>query len=236
MSNISALAQSDTFRKASLIKLEIGSALFFDRAFSIQYERAHKPNESFAVNAGYQSWTMDTLFVNAEISERNVNSGGFKVGADYRFYLMHENKYAAPRGVYIGGFFSYLQFFNEKQLENDQTGSIKTVNLSSNLAILNFGGQLGYQFIIKDKWSIDLVFMGPSIANYRSKVELNGDFQLDLDESQQAVLDQFFNRFPRLATLSREGELNNSGKSNWWGGGFRYYIMVGYKFPTKKRG
>ncbi len=70
---------------------------------------------------GYQEFPKLISFgggVNGEKEDKRI---GYKVGGEYRFYLKKENKFLAPRGVYLGPYVSYLFFNNERGLtiEND---------------------------------------------------------------------------------------------------------------------
>jgi hypothetical protein len=84
----------------------------------------------------------------------------------------------SPRGVYIGPYFTNHSFKNERFLEIDNNGTSEEAILNSKLSIFNVGFQLGYQFVLNNRWTIDLVFVGPSISHYRYKLNLNSTLHL----------------------------------------------------------
>jgi hypothetical protein len=228
---------SDTlFRKSDVIKLEVSSNIFFTNAFILSWEHVRKPKQSWAIQAGYLQITPFFTRLDSIIeSPSEAKSSGFKIGGEYRFYLGNENKYAAPRGVYIGPYISYLQFDNERNLRIEQQGKLTESKLDMNFGILNLGFQLGYQFILKDRWSLDFIIAGPSIANYRIKSTLEGDLEIDIDNINNDILNGLINSFPLLGQLIRDGEVSEKGRANSWNMGYRYHFHVGYRFAGKER-
>ena len=221
-------------QRRNTIKLDLTSHLFFSKAFVFSYERVMKPYQSLVVTAGYQQFQPFSNFgANVVVTdERSAN--GLKFGADYRFYLQKENKYTAPRGVYIGPYLSYLNFTNNRTLEVDNNGTPETADLKTNLHILNIGFQLGYQFVIKDRWTIDMVFVGPSVSNYRINMDLDGDYTFDPEDVQNEIVKKLIDRFPAFEDLIKDKSVSGSGKVNSWSYGYRYQLQVGYRFGKRR--
>lgn len=75
---------------------------------TVGYERILKNNQSFMVQMGsfsiprFTQSISDSLGLNTDYKDK-----GFHASIDYRFYLKKENKYSAPRGVYIGPYYAY---------------------------------------------------------------------------------------------------------------------------------
>ncbi len=168
-------------------------------------------------------------------STQDINSGGYVMGGEYRFYLKKENKYAALHGVYIGPYTNFFSFRNERLLNllGSDGVTLTQANLNTNIHALNIGVQLGYQFVIKDRWTFDMVFMGPSISNYGLSSKLTGDI------SQEAILENeilaaLVDRFPLLKDLLEGQTVNLQGSNNKWATGFRYQFNIGYRFGAKK--
>ena len=90
--------------------------IFGIKSLIFGYERVLNKHRSFSVNFGQASFPSlefidsDSLRAN-KVDEEN----GYHISADYRFYLSKENKYDAPRGVYIGPYFAY-NYFEKKNL------------------------------------------------------------------------------------------------------------------------
>ncbi len=91
--------------------------------------------------------------------------------------------------------------------------------------------ELGYQFIIKERLSIDIIFMGPSLSMYTKRFTLGGDLEFDEeDEYLQAIYDILKNTIPGFEALIQDRELSTSGANLSLGFGMRYLIQIGYRF------
>jgi hypothetical protein len=231
-----ALAQGADATRKNGIKLDVTSHLLYRSAFILSYERVLKPNQTFAVMAGYQQFPKLTSLGSGIESTKDGERTGFKVGGEYRFYLKKENKYLAPHGVYIGPYLSYLYFKNERNIQvTSETGTVTDAYLKSNINVVNVGFQAGYQFVINDRFTIDLTFIGPSMARYGAKFQLDGNFDVDEEqEYQNEILKALVDRFPMLDDLIKDKEVDANGRSNSWSFGYRYQVLLGYRFGHKK--
>jgi hypothetical protein len=226
-------AQSDSTRK-NTIKLDLTSYMLYRNAIVFSYERIVKPSQTFVLTAGVQQFpnlgSLDSVSVT-----KNKRANGQKFGAEYRFYLKKENKYSVPHGVYIGPYFSYLKFKNTRGIEVDNEGIIESGDLVTKLSVINFGVQLGYQFVFNNRWTLDFVFAGPSISNYYAKMNLDGNFTFDVEDVENQVIDALIDQFPGLDDLINDKEISGNGKISTWGYGYRYQLQVGYHFGRKKK-
>ena len=198
---------------------------------NISYERVLKPYRSFSVNAGYFELPTMGFYDSLNITHSS-SRGGFSISGDYRFYFKKRNRNHAPDGLYWGpyGSFHYTQIGNDIEVfEGDLAKG--TLQTNADIAIFGAGVELGYQFVIKDRLTIDLIFMGPSFSVYSGKITLSGDLEID-DESEylKAVRDILVRKFPFLPELVAEGKFSDSGFSTGMGFGMRYMIQVGYRF------
>ena len=231
---VTAQEPSEQLQRMNTIKFEI-SRVIYPNSYIFSYERVTTPHQTFCITGGYEEFP-HIYDVSSTINvKRDINSSGFKAGAEYRFYLRKENKRLAPHGVYIGPYVSYHSFFNSRDLEVDVDGIKETAKLNSNFSILNLGAQLGYQFIINDHWSIDLVMIGPSVSNYRAKLQLEGDFTFDKEDIENEILLKMLDSFPMLDNILTNKEVSASGSFEIWSVGWRYQLLVGYHFGKKKK-
>lgn len=225
--------QADTIRK-NTIKLDLTSYWLYRNAAIFSYERLARPHQTWVVTAGFQQFpplsSLDSINVT-----RSTNARGFKLGIEYRFYLQKENRYNPPHGIYIGPYLAFHNFHNTRHLEVNNNGTLEEAELSLDINILNPGVQVGYQFLIKNRWTIDLVFIGPSLSNYRAKAKLDGNFSFDGDQITDDVLLALMDRFPILDELITDQEATVDGRLNTWAMGFRYQIHVGYHFGRKTK-
>jgi hypothetical protein len=222
-------------QRMNTIKIDLTSQFLYDNALIFSYERVTKPNQSFSVSLGYQEFPLASSIGQNIAVRDDKKKNGFKFGGEYRFYLKKENKYLAPRGVYLGPYFTVHQFNNERLIEVDNNGSPETVTLDSKLGIVNIGVQLGYQFVLNDRWAIDLVLVGPSVSNYKYTLKLDGTYTFDKDDIQNEIILDLIDRFPFLEEAVSEKEATKDGKLDTWAYGYRYQLQVGYHFGRKKQ-
>jgi hypothetical protein len=223
-----------TSNRKNIIKLDLTTKLWYSNAYGISYERITKPNQSFAITLGYQEFPITSRLGQNIAVKEDRNKDGYKFGGEYRFYLKKENKYNAPRGIYIGPYFTRHSFTNERVLEIDNDGTPEEAILNSKLTIFNLGFQLGYQFVLNNRWTIDVVFIGPSFSNYRYKLTLGGNYTFDPEDIQNEIILDLLDRFPLLDEVISEKEATSSGRLDSWAYGYRYQLQVGYHFGRKK--
>jgi len=231
------IGQETTALRRNTVKLDLTSNLLFRNALNISYERVRRPNQTYAITVGYQEFPkVASIGSRIQTTDDSKKRTGFKVGGEYRFYLKKENKYQAPHGVYIGPYASFLNFNNERDLRiTADDGTVYNTFFKSNINVLNIGFQAGYQFVINDRWSIDLAFIGPSLSRYSAKFRLDGDFDVDEEyEYQNEVLKALVDRFPLLDDLIKDKEVNQNGEMDTWSFGYRYQVLIGYRFGRKK--
>lgn len=232
-----AQSTDSTFSRVNTIKLDLTSHVFYRKAFVLSYERVTKPNQSFSISGGYQQFPKILNFGDNIKTTEELKKTGFKFGAEYRFYLKKENKFQAPHGVYIGPYASYLDFTNDKDMTfTAEDGTTSSGTLNSKLSVTNIGVQLGYQFVLNNRWTIDLVFVGPSVSRYSLKMDLNGEFNIDEEEFyQNEIVQKLIEAFPMFDDLIQDKTVSSSGKSSSWAYGYRYQFLVGYHFGRKKK-
>lgn len=220
--------------KKNVIRWNLTPFLIWDsRNINIGYERVLKPYRSFSINAGYfvLPSLIEGLYDSLNI-ERSGQKWGFSVSGDYRYYFKKRNKRMAPDGLYWGifGSFHHYQFENKiTVLESDVVDG--SLTLGGNINILSGGVELGYQFIIKERLSIDLVFMGPSLSMYANKFKLGGNIDVnEQNEYLQAVYDILKAKIPGFEQLVQDKEITTGGANLSMGFGLRYLIQIGYRF------
>lgn len=222
-------------QRKNIIKTDLTSHWIYRNAIILSYERVTTPNQTFCVTVGYQEFPLTSdLGSGIAVKENNV-AYGLKFGGDYRFYLAKENKYLAPHGVYIGPYFMYHRFVNQRTLIVDNNGTPEEAISDSQMGILNIGFQLGYQFVIKNRWTIDLGLVGPAVANYKFTLTMSGDYTFDADDVENEIMRMLIDRFPLLEEAINEKEATSRGRLDTWSFGYRYQLQVGYHFGRKKK-
>jgi Protein of unknown function (DUF3575) len=215
------------------IKLNISNRLIYDNALQLGYERVINKNQTINIFGGYNEFPVDlSLHLDNTYLTGTKKKSGYAFGAEYRFYLSSENKYSAPRGVYLAPFLSLYHFNSDRTLTHtDTAGTQSSANLNTQINFLNVGGELGYQFVIAKRWVIDAVVFGPAFTHYNFKAKLDNHLTgLDDNEVAQAVIDALKEKLPLLNDLTSDKEINKSGTEAFWSVGFRYSISIGFRF------
>jgi hypothetical protein len=208
--------------------------IFGSRSLVFGYERILSKHTSFSVNLGQTGFPSLNL-INADSLRANsiLGENGFHISGDYRFYLSKENKYDAPRGIYIGPYYSYNYFErkNSWALKSTSGGNPLSVESKTSLSIHSAGFQLGYQFILWKRISLDMILLGPGIAGYNLKASLGTnlseeDRQKFFENLNQALAE----KFPGYNMVIDEGEFQSKGSTNKTSFGYRYMVMIGFRF------
>lgn len=136
---------------------------------SLQGEYVIKDNISASLGVAY-NYPKGTFFGNTDnLKNYRKNIRGIRFTPEFRFYPGKQ----APKGFYIGPYVRYMNYgtYWPGQIKRD---SIVFVDYTARLRLteIGIGGQLGYQFLIKEKLSIDLMIFGPRYSHY----ELTGIF------------------------------------------------------------
>jgi len=225
-------SESDATRRNTL-KYHVGSLALFPKSFVMSYERLTKPNQSFSVMAGYVQFPkLNKKGAIIEVKD-NVSKNGLTIGGDYRFYLQKENKYPAPHGVFIGPYANMYHFANNRNLNiTSSDGTSKTqASLISDLNIINIGFEMGYQFVFNDRWSLEFIFIAPSVSRYWLDLKLDGNYDVNEEDIiKDELLSALIDNFPLIKDLLTDKEIKLQGRTNTWAPGFRYQLNVGYRF------
>jgi hypothetical protein len=233
--NISGQDQNDSIKNfKNTIRINVTNPMLFsDKYTVIGYERVIKENQSFSVNMGrfalpkFISLDLDSALQ----SGKSYKDKGFTIATDYRFYLSKENKYPAPRGVYIGPYYTYNFFERENNWKLSTVGIPVDVNTTIRLNMNTVGFQLGYQFVIKNRFAIDLILFGPGVWFYNVKTKLNTDLTAEEEELLFQKINEFLDsKIPGNNILLAPEELVRKGSVRTSSSGFRYVVHLGFRF------
>ncbi len=215
------------------IRINLSNPLLFgDKNLIVGYERAFKNNQSITVNIGRISFPkIVNINENSIQLQQSSKDIGYGLALDYRFYLKKENKYKAPRGIYIGPYYTYDYFKRENTWTlntADFTGEVKTdITFKANLV----GFQMGYQFVFWNRLALDLVLFGPGKWFYNFNTELNTSLSADDEDLLFSKINGFIDdKIPGNSLVIKPGSLHKKGSSSSSSGGFRYVVHLGFRF------
>jgi len=219
----------------NVIRYNISNPLLFgfDRYVVLGYERIVNDDQSFSINVGRASLprlveiNTDSFHLN-----KDTKNSGYNLSLDYRFYLEKENKYAAPHCLYIGPFYSYNHFDRDNSWTlTHENGNNELVTTNTKFDIQTFGFELGYQFIFWKRLTLDLVLVGPGVADYKLKTTIDQDLAADNKQQLQDAIEQLLTqKFPGMNYVFADKEFKADGTIGTWSVGYRYLIHIGFAF------
>ncbi|ULQ55560.1 hypothetical protein KJS94_12985 [Flavihumibacter rivuli] len=217
----------------NVIRYNLSGPLMFGSKYMVfGYERVLSPKRSFSVNVGRAnlpklvSITTDSFAV-----ESDRKNSGFNISFDYRFYLARENKYNAPRGLYIGPYYSFNNFKRDNDWKYRNATNDKQVITNTNFNIHTIGFELGYQFVFWNRLTLDLVMVGPGFGYYDLTTKIDGNLtEAEKEQLRQAVSDVLSQKFPGMDFVFDDKELNSNGALRTWTFGYRYMFQIGFRF------
>lgn len=199
---------------------------------TFSYERILNTKQSFTVGLGYL--VFDNLLGDTILNTYKVNTrekSGLNFSCEYRFYMNKRNSRPIPDGLYLSPFFSaYLyQFKNGLDVIQSQAGDF--AQLSGGFYAFNFGGALGYQFVLWERMTLDLVLVGPAVTYYGGKLNIKGEINLEeIKEINEDLYNKIIEKYPMADGVLVDETFKQNGKVNILSVGYRYLLQIGYRF------
>jgi hypothetical protein len=227
-------ALKDMPKYKNIVRYNLSGALLFgfDKYIVLGYERVIKPRQSASINIGKASLpkfiSINTDSFNLSSDKKNT---GFNVSVDYRFYLARENRYKPPAGLYIGPYYSFTQFKRTNDWNFKNSGVVSSIQTDLQLGIHTVGFELGYQFILWKRMSLDLCMVGPGVGFYKVKADINTNLN---DERKAELLDALnqllSQKVPGMNYVFSDKHFEGNGTMNTTAFGFRYLFQIGFLF------
>jgi hypothetical protein len=217
----------------NVIRLNLSNPLLFGIKNNIVgYERILKKNQSFSVNMGRFSFPkFEPVFRDSFQLQKNFKDKGFHFSIDYRWYLFRENKYDAPRGLFIGPYYAYNYLYRENYWEvnlSSYSGELIS-DLTVNMHLV--GIQLGCQFTVWKRLTLDVIFMGPGVWFFDVKTRMNTSLNSNEPELfYQELNKQMQAKIPGYNQIIDNNEFGKKGSARTGAFGYRYLVNLGYRF------
>ena len=231
-SNLLHAQQKTEKEYKNTIKYNITNPFLFGKNVHILgYERVLNKHRSISINLGTTSLPKFTGISSDSLSVIGSNkNAGFHAAVEYRFYLGKENKYNAPRGVYLAPYYSFNSFQKQNTWSLNTSNHVGNVNTDISLNIHTIGAELGYQFVLWNRLSLDFVLMGPGVAAYTLKT----GFDTELPSPDKlALLEKINNaladKLPGYNFVIPD-DFAKTGSSGVTSFNFRYLVQIGYRF------
>ena len=211
--------------RQNIVKLNLPNLTFGN--FTLNYERLLSARNSVALNLGYIRPQKPTDFLTDFVDADEVDPAEFSgvtATAEYRIY---SKKKGAGRGFYLA---PYARYANHKLTFNSDIDGNFT-RAATQLSAVGLGGQIGIQWLIKDRIVVDWGILGLSATWYNFKstftaVEEEINFDEIRAELEAEIDDSILSN--KLEFTSSENALE--AKMPFLFGGARTYLSIGYKF------
>jgi len=227
-------------KKENIIKINVPALVF--KNFSFQYERATGKKQSFAVAVRYRPEGKIPFQKPVEdfVDDKSIRIdlgriGNFGITPEYRFYL---GKKGGLQGFYIGPFVSYNNYKGDVPINyNDYVNNAsveKTAVFKGSVNTFTAGFQLGAQWKLSDKISLDWWIVGPNYGISKGDFDFSGTFN-DIEEiSMDYELNKIKASIPLVKMKDIDVRENGSGASfkidGPWAGLRAMGICIGYRF------
>ena len=130
------------------------------QSISFEYERMIDPKNSLTLGVGIpmQGQIVTKNLLNGSSNLKKMEFNSMHVRAAYRYYYGYN---LLPKGFYIEPFFKYQQIKLDGNYQgiNDQK-TIYRGDIVGNINTINLGLQIGVQFLISKRITLDLYFLG----------------------------------------------------------------------------
>lgn len=210
--------------------IKLNSAAIILNNASLLYERDLKKNWSLMLGAGYRwggdipkAFGMGSLVVTSESSGLR----GYSLTPEVRYYFNFCDCGAPKTGFYAGLYGRFSRFYGDLTFNVWNGSDYIDVGAAGNLREFGGGIQLGYQFVFKKRFVVDLMFAGPRRSHLRMDLNLDSEF---LEESIPLIEEEINKRLAWLGkdpiSLDVHPEVHHTfGFTN-----FRYAVGIGYRF------
>jgi len=217
--------------KKNVIRWNLSTYLLWgNKSLEFGYERVITPYHTISLNVGYRELP-DIIDLNLERFniDTHKDKSGFSLVFDYRKYFKNRNPKTAPDGLYVGPFLGSYNYYFENHANILDNGIITgDFNVKGQINVINFGAQLGYQFIIKNWVSVDLILIGPGLGFYSGKLTIDNDLTLsEQNEYLNYIKDIIVEKYPGMDNFLKDKTIKSDGFYSIWTAGFRYVIQIG---------
>ena len=223
--------QTEKITYPSIIKIN-SLALAFSN-ISLLYERGIIPRVSAGIGVGYKYAGTDPKMLQVNNSGIRVNMNkikGFSVTPEARYYIRSCDP-SKLEGFYAGVYLRYTGYKTTADFEYlPENNPAEYYHSDINMNEYGVGIQLGYQMIIKERFSIDFLFFGPRFSSYYLTYGFNQppseEFLNDLSEYLNEVVDRLGADYN--VDIKQEGEANASSTFSF--ANMRFGLSLGFAF------
>lgn len=200
---------------------------------SLYYERAIYPNVTASIGAGIKTSGKSHKIFEANDYNLKADLGsisGYSITPEFRYYLKTCEE-DLPAGFYAGVYFRYNIYKTNANFVHHIPDSVPSYFSSdASLRELGVGIQLGYQLVIKKRFTVDFLFFGPRYSFLKLTNEFNGDITASTKQDVEDYVNSVIERFGGEGDFEMEKSTNRKFSGSMGFPSFRFGISLGYAF------
>ena len=200
------------------------------RNVSLLYERSLNEHWSIQAGAGYR-WGGDIpkafALGNIVVDAQSKGIRGYSITPELRYYFNLCDCDGASTGLYAGLYGRFTRFDGDLSIHAWTGSEYVDVISAGNFREYGLGLQLGYQFTIRKRFVVDLMFAGPRMSSNKISFSLDSDYV----EVLIPIIEEEINEkleWLGLDPISIEPSSEMEAKFGFQY--FRYAIGFGYRF------
>jgi len=206
--------------------------LWSNKNVTFSYERILYPKQSIAITVGYLEFpSLFTDTIGSLLAITSREKYGINLALEYRFYLGKRNSRPIPDGVYLAPYASFYGYHFKNNVDLMHTVLDSAGAVEGNFYIFNVGVELGYQFVLWKRLTLDFVVIGPAISYYGGRVDITGNMNLEqLQEINADLYNKLKEKYPLIGDFVVNKSFKQDGKLDLFSVGFRYLVQIGFHF------
>lgn len=223
--------QKENIRYPNIIKINSLALIF--KNVSLLYERGIIPKVSAGIGVGYKYAGAAPKLLTVENSTIGVEYDkikGFTITPEARYYIRSCDP-GKLEGFYAGLYLRYTGYTTAADFEYIPEDDLPEY-YNSDIALREFGVgiQLGYQLIIKERFSIDFLFMGPRFSSYHFSYEFDQEPSQEFLDDLSGYLNEVVDRFglDYNVDIQKKGEAKASTTFSF--ANVRFGLSLGFAF------
>jgi uncharacterized protein DUF3575 len=218
--------RADSLYKNAL-KVNVAAGAF--KKLTMSYERDINERWSTSLAAGYKFGGTIPKFIGLGdfmFSSKTAGLRGFSFTPDVKYHFQN-CECGGHTGLYAGAYLSATRLYGEFDFRYWTGTEFVDVSGHGSLQEFGIGLEVGYQFVFKERWIVDLMFMGPRTSFQHLKAGIDSDYADEI----VPIIEEEINK--RLAWWGMDPITINPGaevEANFRFNNFRYAISVGFLF------
>lgn len=190
-----------TFGQKHGLKLNLG-ALAYPGFIEGQYEYSLSEKTSIQIGAGYgfgkhriikllEVAAKEDLTAGETNPYSNIKTPSFRLTAEMKFFT-GEN---GPQGFYLSPFIRYYSYSANSSFVSDVNDDpnikdLKDFKLNGNVNAFAVGLGIGSQWLIEDKWAIDIMWLGIGYGGGSVSADYTSNSNLDWDKARDDIKEE----------------------------------------------